>query len=155
MQEVNKIVLEKEQSKLIFEEKNSNLEIDFFSLLDTPTFEIAIEDECIYNSFKKFVSRMNEESKNLFGEQILETIIYSEDESAGISILNISITNNSVILNFSSPFHTNIILSKENDKYETKLMCELFDDLRNINMSYQTYFDEYFSSGKELRLELK
>jgi len=155
MEELSKVVLEKENSKLIFEEKKDSLEINFFSVVDNPVFEISSENEDVYNCFKSFVSNINKGTKNLLNEEILDTVIYSEDETAGISMLSINITEESVSLEFSSPFHTNIILTKS-DKEEIKLMSNLFETLRSINaLYYQTYLDEFFTSGRELKLELK
>lgn len=155
MEELSKVILEKENSKLIFEEKKDSLEINFFSVVDNPVFEISSENEDVYNSFKSFVSSINKGNKNLLDEEILDTVIYSEDETAGISMLSINITEESVSLEFSSPFHTNILLTKS-DKEEIKLMIILFETLRTINASYyQTYLNEYFTSGRELKLELK
>ena len=69
MEELSKVVLEKENSKLIFEEKKDSLEINFFSVVDNPVFEISSENEDVYNSFKSFVSSINKGNKNLLDEE--------------------------------------------------------------------------------------
>lgn len=151
-----KLVIESENKRITLESTSSKFEINFFSLDEDTTFVINSSNEEIYEAFRKFVLDVNKGATDLLGNARTEILIESEEVTMGYNSVSIAVSDEQVLISFSSPYNTNIVLSKMSDKEEIKSVGMLYDDLRHIDSSYyQTYLDGFFDEGREFKLTLK